>query len=150
MTNSMDINLRGDNSMSNLTFSWIAIFSDGFTIEQFENNNEHRFQEVKDKFDKLVRFSLVNKDYSQCFTIDLQLGIIIYNHYNLKHINLEAKKENIRLIFFRRHQIEITEKCIENSHNIEYHLGFQYNDKLGNNRQTVLIIDSQGNWYLGD
>ena len=142
-------NLGGEQSNGNLSFTWKAFFSDGFILEQFENGIENRFQLVKDKFDQLIRFSLVNKDYSQCFTVDLKNGFILYN--NFKNINLEKiDKQNIRLIFFRRHKIKMTEQTIEKSHTIEYHLGLQWNDKEGNNRQIVLIINSEGNFIVGD
>jgi hypothetical protein len=150
MDNSMSINLeQGINSMNpSLTFFWKAFFADGSIIEQFENGIENKFQLIKDNFDKLIRFSLVNKDYSQCFTIDLQKGFIIYNNYRNINTKIE-KKENVRLIFFRRHRVTLTQEGKEMEHVIHYHLGFQYSDKNGNNRQIVLEINSEGNFILG-
>ena len=150
MSNTIDLNLRGDQSNANLNFTWIAFFNDGKIIKQFENDKENLFEEVKDNFDKLIRFSLINKDYSQCFSVDLKNGFILFNNYtNINLVQLEYK-ENIRLIFFRRHKVEISEKGKELSHNIEYYFGLQWNDKEGNNQQVVLIIDQEGNWIIGD
>ena len=130
-----------------LSFVWQGLFSDGTKIEQFDKDGtEHKFKEIQDNFNKLIRFSLVNKDYSQCFTIDLQNGFIIYNNY--RNIQTKEEKQNIRLIYFRRHRVTLTEAGKEVSHTITYHLGYQYLDKLGNNRQIVLQIDEQGNWIL--
>jgi hypothetical protein len=134
--------------MKSLSHYWIAYFKDDTKIEQFENNIEHRFQEVKDKFNELNCFCLYKKDQSQLFKVYLPEGIITEG--NDKNIKLIELKENCRLIFFRRHKIELTEKMIEKSHSIEYHLGFQYNDKLGNNRKIILIIDENGSWSLGE
>jgi len=147
----MDINLSsGNNSMNSLSFTWKSFFSDGSILEQFENGIEHKFQEIKDNPNKLIRFSLINKDFSQCFTADLQLGIIIYNNYSIKDINLESseKKENIRLIFFRRHRVTLTEAGKEVAHIITYYFGLQWNDNLGKNQKIILKIDEQGNFII--
>jgi hypothetical protein len=150
MDNTMDININGGNNpMDSLTFYWKAEFNNG-VIFQFENGIEHKFKEVKDKFDKLIRFSLVNKNYSQCFTVDLQNGFIIYNNYSLKTINLAEieKKNNIRLIFFRRHRVEITENNIQKSHTITYHLGLQYLDSNNINHKVILQINENGDFVI--
>ena len=139
----MDLNMN-NNSFS---FTWKAFFSDSSILEQFENGIENKFQLVKDKFDKLIRFSLVNKDYSQCFTVDLQNGLIIYNNY--KNIE-DNKKENCRLIFFRRHRVEFGSNLQELGHNIIYFLGFQYNTEDKQNKKIILQIDSVGNFIIGD
>jgi len=148
MDNSISINSNnGNNSMNPLSFTWKAVFSDGSIIEQFENDVENRFQLVKDKFNDLILFSLVNKDYSQCFTVDLTHGLIFFNN----HLSVENKeiKDNIRLVFFRRHTVELNQVGKETNHKIEYHLGFQYL-KDGKNQKIILIIDEKGNWVLGD
>jgi hypothetical protein len=146
--NPISINLNNENnSMDSLSFTWKAIFLDGSVIEQFENGVERRFQEVKDKFDKLTLFSLVNKDYSQCFTVDVRYGLIFFNNYLF--IDKKEIKENVRLINFRRRRTEITMDNIIKSHTIKYHLGFQYL-KDGKNQKIILIIDEHGNWSLGE
>lgn len=149
MPNSIDIKLNsGNNSMDSLVFYWIAEFEDD-CIFQFENGTEHRFQEVKDHFDTLKYFTLQHKEKDLSFTVDLTLGIITCN---TKYQAMKSEeKKNIRLIFFRRHKIEIGEKDLkEQTHNITYFLGYQYLDKNGHNIKVVLQIDEQGNWFLGD
>jgi hypothetical protein len=148
MSNTIGQNLGGNNSMKPLSFIWIALFKDNSKIEQFENDIEHKFQEIKDKFNELAYFNLTDKK-GHMFTVDLINGKIGYNYLPLPYLE-KSEKENCRLIFFRRHRVEITEKMMEKSHTIEYHLGFQYNDKLGNNRQITLQIDENGGWILGD
>ena len=146
MSNSIDKNLEGNNSMSSLSFHWLAEFDhDG--ILQFDQEVEHGFQEVLDRIKDLKFFHLYNRVHR--FIVDLEKGLIKYNDIATPN-EIEAKY-NIRLIYFRRHRIQLNESDLkEQAHTIEYHLGFQYNDKLGNNRQTVLIIDNQGNWVLGE
>lgn len=149
MDNSMDVNINsGNNSMNSLVFHWNAIFKDGTHIFQFDKSGiEHRFQEVKEKFNDLVYFNLTNSK-GKMFSINLANGLIGYNRLEFPYIEIEDKKQNIRLIYFRRHRIEITEQLQEKLHTIEYHLGMQWNDKFGNNRQIILIIDEQGNFIL--
>jgi hypothetical protein len=150
-SNTIEFNNKGDNNpMSSLSFHWKAIFSDGSVTEQFnEDGTENKFQLVKDRFNILVYFNLANKQ-GILFTVDLIHGIIGYNDLILPYrdFSTSEKKENIRLIFFRRHKVEMTENLIEKSHTITYHLGYQYLDKLGNNRQIVLQIDSEGNFII--
>ena len=155
MSNSIDQNLGDNNSMESLYFHWTAGFKDGTDLMQFnEDGTENKFKLVQEKINDLTIFYLYNKELSKIFIVDLQNGFISYGLMSLnknKQIELiKEEKQNIRLIFFRRHKVEITENNIEKSHTIDYHIGFQYNDKLGNNRQIVLQIDEAGNWVLGE
>ena len=146
MSNPIDQNFRGDQFNVNLSFIWVAIFRDSSIISQFDvDGKEHLFKEVKDKFENLVYFNLTDRK-GKLFTIDLIHGIIGYNYLALPYIEVEPK-ENIRLIFFRRHKVEMTEQMVKKSHTIVYHLGFQYN-RNGKNRQIILQIDSEGNWII--
>ena len=152
MSNTIDINLGGENnSMNSLSFHWFVILKDGTKINQFdEDGKEHRFKEVKDKFDELVYFNLTNK-CGKMFTVNLEQGIIGYNYLVLPYIKSKETKTNIRLIFFRRHTVSLTLNDLkEKQHDIIYFLGLQYNNKLGNNQKIILQIDEQGNFIIGD
>jgi L-ribulose-5-phosphate 3-epimerase UlaE len=149
MPNSIDINLSsGNNSMKPLSFTWIALFKDNAKIEQYGNNIEHKFQEVQEKISELAYFNLTDKK-GHFFTVDLINGRIGYNYLPLPYLE-KTDKQNIRLIFFRRHKVEMTEKMIEKSHTIDYHLGYQYLDKNGYNQKIIIIIDKNGSWSLGE
>jgi hypothetical protein len=148
MDNTMDINLGGGNSMPNLSFYWIAEFEED-CIYQIENGIEHRFKEVQDRIQELKYFTLQHKEKDLNFSVDLILGIITFNKNYQAGIKNE-EKQNIRLIFFRRHKREFNQNLKEINHTITYYLGYQYLDKLGNNRQIILQIDSEGNWILGE
>lgn len=146
----MNINFGGDNSISNLSFIWTAKFKDSEDICQFdfETGKENRFKLVQDKFDKLEYFLLWNKD--KVFTVDLINGLIYFNT-ELKDKQNSTEKKNIRLIFFRRHKVEIgTEDLIAKNHEILYFLGFQYQDEKNNNHKIILEIDKQGNFIIKD
>lgn len=150
MDNTMDINLNsGNNSMNSLQFSWVAIFKDGSKIDQFENDIEYKFKEVREKINELAYFNLTNKE-GKHFTVDLLTGLIGYNDLILPYREIKEKKDNIRLIFFRRHAVKMTESGHPLDHMIIYHLGYQWNDKFGNNQKIILQIDEQGNWFLGE
>jgi hypothetical protein len=142
----MDIDINsGNNSIDSLSFYWIAEFTDD-CIFQFENGVEHRFQEVINKFNDLKYFTLQHKEKDLNFTVDLILGIISFNtEYKIRE--LKKEKKNIRLIYFRRHTVTLTELGKEKEHTIMYHLGFQYNENEIN-RQIVLEIDSDGNFII--
>jgi len=144
----MENNLQIQNSISNLSFLWMAEFTDE-TIFQLQNGVEHRYQEVKDRINKLKYFTLQHKEKDLNFSVDLTLGIITFNK-NYQAEEIKEEKHNIRLIYFKRNTITMTESGQEQKHTITYHLGLQWNDNLGNNRQVVLKIDSEGNWILGE
>ena len=133
--------------MESLVFTWSAIFADGSKIEQFENGIEHRFQEVKDKFNDLCFFNLKNNEGAM-FSVNLMSGLIGYNILEFPYIDAKEKKENIRLIYFRRHQVDTTEGGAIVAHRVWYFLGYQYNDNNGNNRKVILKIDSNGNFLI--
>ena len=141
-------NIEVNNSISDLSFLWTAVFKDYTYISQVENGIEHKFQEVKDRFNELKYFTLQHKEKEISFTVDLVNGLIIYN--NFKNTEVVEKKDNIRLIYFRRNRITMTESGDQQSHTITYHLGLQWLNSKKENRQTVLKIDENGNWVLGD
>ena len=149
MSNSIDKNLNsGNNSMDSLSFYWMAKFENKLLF-QFDNGKENLYKEVMENFDKLQYFHLYHKDGNKRFIVDLKKGLIKFNDCE-EPIEVEPK-ENIRLIYFRRVSISIGEKDLkEKSRIINYHLGFQYNDKNENNRQIVLRIDEQGTWVIGE
>jgi len=147
MSNSIDKISEDNNSMNFLAFRWIAIFSDGTKIEQFENDIEHNFQEIKDKFSDLAYFNLTDRK-GHMFSVDLINGLIGYNYLTLPYIKVKEKKDNIRLIYFRRHQVEITEKMIEKSHTIIYFLGIQWATINNENRNIILQIDENGDFII--
>jgi len=150
MSNTIDINQGDCNPMPSLIFTWIAIFKDGSKLEQFENEIENRFQIVLDRMNELAFFNLTNKE-GKLFTVNLINGLIGYNKLEFPYIESKEIKENIRLIFFRRHQVTIgASDLIEKNHTIHYHLGYQYLDKNLNNHKIILIIDENGNWILGE
>jgi hypothetical protein len=150
MDNTMNIKLGSENNhMDSLSFHWNAIFKDSIHIFQFDKDGtEHKFKEVQDKFNDLVYFNLTNNN-GKMFSINLTNGLIGYNRLEFPYIETEAKKENIRLIFFRRHRVEIgTEDLKENKHEIIYFLGFQYNTEDNKNHKILLQIDSEGNFIV--
>ena len=150
MSNTIDTNINGENnSMDSLSFYWMAEFSDGSIIEQFdENKKEHRYQEVLDRINELEFFHLHHKILNIRFIVDLKKGIIKYNNA-IEPVEIEEKR-NIRLIFFRRHKVEIGVVDLkEQKHEIIYHLGLQWNDKLGNNKKIILEIEDSGNFIIG-
>ena len=147
MSNPID-SLEQNNSISSLVFHWIAIFSDGNVIAQFNSDkSENKFELVKNNFDTLRYFNLINNNGTM-FSVDLISGHIGYNDIIFPYRNLE-KKESVRLIFFRRHKIEMNENFIEKSHQTIYHLGLQWN-KNKINYKIILEINEDGSFIIGD
>ena len=150
MENSISKNLEKSNAIDSLKYLWIAEFKDQSYIMQYENQVERKFQEVKDRFDELKYFCLYDRNYIlNRFTVDLEKGVIYYNEGARIESSQNDKKQDIRLIFFRRHTVELNESLTEKSHKICYYLGLQYK-KNGNNHKVILCIDKDGNWCTED
>jgi hypothetical protein len=125
----------------------MAEFNNG-VLFQFENGIEHKFKEVQDRINDLEFFHLYHKDgmTNINFIVDLKKGLI-------KTLDAEEpkeieKKENIRLIFFRRHKVTLTESGKEVEHIITYHLGFQWLDLNNQNRNIILQINENGDFII--
>ena len=143
MSNTIDIQIGGNNTMETLTYYWVAKFTDG-TLWQFKDGKEHKFQEVLDRSDKLLAFYLVDKTGVAKFTVDLIDGYVSCGNSPVT----VATSCAVRLIYFRRNRVELGEDLIEKSRNIIYCLGYQYNDNSGANHKVILYIDSNGNWVV--
>lgn len=140
-------NQESNNSMK-LSFSWLAIFKDNLEIAQFnEDGTENRFKLIQDNFSNLKEFFLFNSDLSKIFKVNLEKGNITLG----KNISDDSEelKNNIRLVFFRRHLVEMSQNGKTQSHQIFYYLGYQYQDLNGQNRKIILKIDEYGNMYVG-
>jgi hypothetical protein len=148
-------NLGDSNSIPSLSFIWKVQFSDGTILNQFDELGEHRFQEVKDRFNELSYFYLIHKNLPIGFIIDFKNGLIFFNNQKIEP-KLITKKVNIRPIFFnetsplmRRHFVKIGMKDLkEKQHEIFYFLGIQWNDEKNNNHKIILQIDENGNFIV--
>jgi hypothetical protein len=129
--------------------TWLAILKDGTQINQFNKDNiENRFKLILDKMPEVKYFILDFKEKNIQFIVDLEHGIIA-NHFKQLINFSQEKKDNLRLIHFRRHQVQISERDLkEQSHTIEYHLGIQWQDSEKRNHKIILIIDEEGNFII--
>jgi len=131
--------------MQNLMFNWIASFNDNTSLSQFDNEgNEVLFKEVQNRFSDLTLFTISHQRKNLSISVDLIQGLIFVNDQQ-RPWNNEIEKNNIRLIFFRRHRVVIDDIGRMRGQETVYFLGFQYQDQNGNNCQEVLQIDQQGN-----
>jgi hypothetical protein len=133
-----------------LKLHWTAIFKDGTEVSQIDElGNEHLYKEVQDRIDQLDKFYIVHVTEPFKALVDLSQGLIFINSQQAT-VSPELTKEkfNIRLIFFRRHTVQISNN-IETGHNIIYFLGFQYNDKAGQNHKALIQVDQGGSIIAG-
>jgi len=145
-----EIELRENNPMDSLNFHWFAEFDTSY-LKQYENGIENKFQKVLDHASELKYFLIRHKNKDLSVTVDLKNGIIFINHHqtNIDEFT-KTEKSNIRLIYFRRHRVELNAQMQEIGHNIIYFIGYQYIDKLGHNRKILLQLDSEGNIIVGE
>lgn len=134
--------------MLKLKFTWVAEFSDNSTISQFTpEGQEVLFQEVRDRFSDLTSFTLNHTEKSIAVRVDLTQGIVYVNDVQ-QPLDESENKNNIRLIFFRRHRVDMSMNGQEMNHGIFYFIGFQYLDDQNNNVQKFIQLDQEGNILL--
>lgn len=131
-------------------FKWHAVLKDGTQIDQIDQHGcEHLFQEVRDNFKQLVLFFITDTNGIK-LTIDLIKGTLIIGNAQSRIEELKEIKENIRLIYFRRNKVTLSIGNDIQNHTVVQCVGFQYIDKLGNNRKIMAQIDEAGNILIGE
>ena len=134
-----------------LELIWKAKFEDDSKVYQYdEDNKEHLFKEVLDKFDKLAYFSLHHKTKPLIITVDVKRGLIFVNSKQDVDKDLDKLKQNVRLIYFRRNKIHFDGKMRQTGHDITYFIGYQYLTWCGKNKKVLLQITQSGNIVIGD
>jgi len=135
-----------------LKLLWKATLDNGVVLSQFNSNGtETKFQDVIDNFDNLDTFELKHVSIDLLIKVDLINGLITLNDYkSATPDNLKKQKHNIRLIYFRRNNVDINIKGEILRKTTTYFIGYQYNDINGQNRKVLLNIDELGNIILGD
>lgn len=146
MNNPMVINL-GKGNDTTLPLVWKAILKNNTVIDQFNQDGiENKFELVQNNFSELKEFWLIGQNNK--FVVDLEKGII--NNFYFESFYKEVKKENIRLIYFRRKREHFSQNGEFINLEIHYFLGFQYNEN-NLNRKIILEIDEYGNFIvIGD
>jgi hypothetical protein len=144
MLNSINNNIEITNSIDNLSFLWVACDYNDNLFFQYLDKKETRFNKEWFTSSALKYFCLYHKENSLYFLVDLVKGNLSFMNYEDK--DNEEKKNNIRLIYFRRNRIEITGD--KQNHTIVYHLGYQYLDFQGNNKKVILEINSDGSFVI--
>lgn len=131
-----------------LKIHWLAQFSDGSQLKQFDNGKENLFRDVLNRQNDLVKFILIHTERSLRLTLDLKLGVIYINNVQMPQPELLSNvddRNRKRLIYFRR----ITEKITQTGNIINttvlYFLGYQWTDKTGKNFKKIVQINSEGN-----
>jgi len=136
-------------STAPLKIHWLAQFSDGSQLKQFDNGKENLFRDVLNRQNDLTKFILFHTEKSLRFTLDLKLGVIYINNVQMPQPELLSNvddRNRKRLIYFRRIAEEIgTISGVVLNAKIIYFLGFQYNNKAGKNCKKIIQIDEEGN-----
>lgn len=132
-----------------LKYLFGAVFEDGSSIGQTADDKSETeplrsaFYDVLERAKEtpLELFGLLSGDGHDSWLVNLKDG-----HFEVGGIPFMMHSEpvsNFRVVFFRRHfhdiNIEVaTGNSREFSHTVEYHLGWQGNDKDGKNIQRTL------------
>lgn len=141
-----------------LDIVWSAQFKDGSIIHQFddgEQTKEHLFKEVLERQDDLSIFNLLNVKTKRLYRLSLETGLVHVLSTDTFVKNPEPdlnKRNNIRLIYFRRMQQSIvfsgTKKI--NPTLVAYFLGYQWNDESGKNHKVLLQIHEDDQMFISN
>lgn len=130
-----------------LKIHWLAQFSDGSQLKQFDNGKENLFCAVLDRQNDLVKFILFHTEKSLRLTLDLKLGVIYINNVQMPQPELLSNvdsRDNKRLIYFRRITKEIAQTGNVIKTTVLYFLGYQYNNLAGKNFKRIIQISDNG------
>jgi hypothetical protein len=137
-----------------LEYTWIATFTDNTSIKQFDGKDqtqEHRFQEVLDRHEDLLYFSLQHFQYPQViFTVNLKDGCIHFGNplINAREDALRKELLKYRLIYFREVERHFGSDLTEiGTPSIVYFLGFQYQDSNKKNHKRIMKLQN-GFWTI--
>lgn len=135
-----------------LKIHWLAQFSDGSQLKQFETNGkENLFRGVLNRQNDLVKFILFHTEKSLRLTLDLKLGVIYINDIQMPQPELLSNvddRNSKRLIHFRRRKMEINLSGKKIKQDIIYFLGYQWNDKTGKNFKKLIQISESGDLII--
>jgi hypothetical protein len=103
--------------------------------------------------EQLKIFALKHVDKPLSIEVNMERGFLLIINQN-KEINFPSMevvdKNNIRLIFFRRHFVVSNSQDMTNSTDtIIYFIGYQYTDDKGKNHKVILQLDEFGNIIVG-
>lgn len=136
----------------NLKIHWLAQFSDGSQLKQFETDGkENLFRGVLNRQNDLVKFILFHTEKSLRLTLDLKLGVIYINNIQMPQPELLSNvddRNRKRLIYFRRRKMEISQSGKEIKQDVIYFLGYQYNDRTGKNFKKIIQINESGDMII--
>lgn len=136
--------------MQNLKYRWTAVLKDGNKIEQYPSGNtETLFREVLDNAANLKEFYIQHISMPLRVTVDLVEGILFVNDMIQNIDSNITKKYNIRLIYFRRHTVKLTEG-LDSDHSIKYFIGYQYTGEKSENHKILVQLDGLGNLVVGE
>jgi hypothetical protein len=137
--------------MSTLNLIWTVIQNDNIEIKQFDSEKENKFNLDWFKVGSIKEFSLSHILQPFIIKINLEKGIIYINENQITEQEFNNRvRNNIRLIYFRRHRHTMNGDLSEElKHTILYFMGYQYNDEEGKNRQVLLQIDQNCNIVIG-
>jgi len=139
-----------NNRSQDLSFHWFAEFESSY-LKQYDNGIENKFQEVINHASELKYFLIRHTDKDLSITVDLKNGLLFINKHQANVDELiKTEKSNIRLIYFRRHKVDLNAQMQEIGRNIIYFIGFQYTDKDGHNHKILLQLDNEGNIVVGN
>lgn len=131
--------------MTDLKMIWIAQFKDGRSVSQITpENQEVSFRTILDQVSDLSSFQLSHREKSLRILIDLTQGRLYVNNIQAPMGDSKLKK-NIRLIYFRRHQVDMNISGDVKSRRMSYFIGFQYLDEQDENQKVLLQLDQDGN-----
>lgn len=125
-----------------LKYLFVVEYKDGTSYEQTQEDvsktDEKRscFYDVKQ--DEVLRFYLVSAENVLC--VDLSDGHFEVNKFHFFMHDAGEGLRDFRLIFYRQHTHQFNMERQELSHEINYCIGWQTNDKDGKSHKRIMEV----------
>lgn len=117
---------------------WTAIYKDRSELKQFDGDKENMFSDIDQ--DNLLAFRI--DEGPRHIILDMKLGVFVVNGTLYEIPELSFKKEEYRLIYFRRVQESMGTAPGMTDKRTNYFVGFQMTID-GTNRKTMFSVDDR-------
>jgi hypothetical protein len=108
-----------------MMYQWVAYFSNGSAVKQFEPDGEVLFSSIIERQDELTDFFVLDEKKNKYIAVNLGRGFFSINGLPLFFEGVSDKETKYRLIYFRRNKFTIGDSNNASTQHVQHCLGFQ-------------------------
>lgn len=135
-----------------INFEWTVKYTDGTTLEQFDDIAQETYHFGHIDLDRLDTFFLTNKATNSVYSLDINTGEFFHNGTQLLVPGLSvAENDRVaekKLIYFRRYKRSFTPGSPHAEVEVSYFLGWEYGQGKDKVKRVIEIDGDTGAYKL--